>query len=466
MITEESVLIVDDEPDARQLLAKILEKEGLKTQSVESAELAFPMLRQERFAVVLLDYNLPGMKGMDAIEKFLLEDPDLKIVMVTSHGSIKLAVEAVKKGAFNFLEKPFDLDDVRMTVRQAIESHDLSRKNRQMIDQIRDSSQSEYVLGKSPAMAAVWNTLAKVAPSEACVLIEGESGSGKEVVAKAIHQNSLRKDKVFVALNCAALSRELIESELFGHAKGAFTGAVNTRKGRFEVADGGTLFLDEIGEIPMDLQSKLLRVLQEKTFERVGETISRRVNVRILAATNRDLQQSVKTGQFREDLYFRLNVINLKVPALRDRKEDISDLTQFFLARLSVERGLDLASLSPEARQFLMNYSFPGNIRELANMLERASILCSNNLIQPRDLAPQGGPANENLLKQPPVTQSSEAAKPFAVAKEEFEMAYLTRLLLLAKGNISLAARMAEMDRNNFKDKLKKHGVQGENFKD
>lgn len=465
MASNQTVLVVDDEPDARQLLTKVLEKEGFRAKAVDCAEAAFAVLRQERVPVVLLDHHLPGEKGIDAVEKILVEDPDIKIIMVTAHGSIKLAVEAVKKGAFNFLEKPFDLDEVRLTVRQAIDSYNVNLRNRQMAEQIRDASQTEYVLGKSPAMQAVWRTVAKVAPSDACVLIEGESGSGKEVVAKAIHQNSARRDKAFVALNCAALSRELIETELFGHIKGAFTGAIAMRKGRFEVADGGTLFLDEIGEIPIDLQAKLLRVVQERSFERVGETISRTVDVRILAATNRDLQQAVAQGTFREDLYFRLNVINLKIPPLRERQEDIVDLSQFFLARLSVERGRTLANLSPAALQFLMNYSFPGNIRELANMIERASILCSHNTILPQDLAPQGGPANEKLLKQTPPENLGEA-KPFAAAKEEFEMAYLTRLLLLAKGNISMAARMAEMDRNNFKDKLKKYGVQGENFKE
>lgn len=455
----ESILIVDDEADARQLLTKVIEKEGLSAVAVDSGERALEVICGQRFAAVLLDYNLPGQDGIATLKAILQADADAKVIMVTSHGSVKLAVQAITLGAVNFLEKPFDLDEVRIACKTALRQYHADRENILLREQVRGQ---EFVLGRSAAMAEIWKIVERVAQADPPVLIEGETGTGKEVVARAIHRQSKRSKAPFVAVNCAALSRELIESELFGHVKGAFTGAVNTTKGRFEAADGGTLFLDEIGEIDPALQAKLLRVLQEKSFERVGDTATRRVDVRILAATNQNLQDNVKAGRFREDLYYRLNVVSLKIPPLRERREDLIDLIEFYLAKYAVSLGREALALSEEARRFLLSYGFPGNIRELQNILERACLLAKGHEIKLADLSMNtvAAPRSAANVADPTTHETN-----FAKAKTLFELGHLTRLLSMTRGNISQAAQLAGMDRNNFKEKMRKHGLQWEDFR-
>jgi len=384
----ETVLIVDDEKNYPPIIAAVLQEEGYETLTANSGQEALETLKQSDVDLVVTDMKMPGMDGMTLLEKIKAQDADLPVIMMTAYGTVEKAVEAMQKGAYNYILKPFDNDRLVLYVKKACEIYQVVKENRRLRSVVMSQYQFGNIIGKSKAMEEVYDRIQKVAPTPATVLIEGESGTGKELVAKSIHFNSPRREKPFIAVNCSALSENLLESELFGHEKGAFTGAVSMKKGRFELADGGTLFLDEIGELSLSLQVKLLRVLQEKVFERVGGVKPVSVDIRLIAATNKDLQEEVRHSRFREDLYFRLDVVRIVLPPLRIRTEDIRLLAHHFLKKYAPERtiGIPLTGIDPEVERLFHHYSWPGNVRELENIIERAVILSPGDTLRPSDL--------------------------------------------------------------------------------
>ena len=382
-----TILIVDDEPNYQIVLTEILKDEGYEVFTANSGLAGLPIVYSTDLDLVLSDMKMPGMDGIAFLEKIKEYNKELPVILITAYAEVEKAVEAMRLGAFTYLAKPFSNQQLLASVRKAIEHYGLIREIRRLRDEATPRSGFGGMIGKSPAMRAVYQLIEKVAPTPSSVLITGESGTGKELVARAIHNHSPRKDAPFISVNCAALSEHLLESELFGHERGAFTDAVTMRKGRFELADTGTLFLDEVGEMPPQLQAKLLRVLQDKSFERVGGNTTLHVDVRILAATNKDLKDEVDKGHFREDLYYRLNVIHIHLAPLRERVDDIPALVSHFLEKNSRSLGRPL-DISPEALRLLISLPWEGNVRELENTIERAAILCNSDRIEPEDVQP------------------------------------------------------------------------------
>jgi DNA-binding NtrC family response regulator len=388
-MTKANILVVDDEPNARTALAEILKGEGY---AVETAGDGFKAIaRMAEFApdLVLTDLKMPGLDGVELMKKVKEQDPELPVVVMTAFGAVETAVSAMRAGAADYLQKPLNSDELLIVLERALERTKLRRETAELRSQLRERYSFENIVGSSPEMQQVFKSVAQVAPSRATVLISGDSGTGKELVAAAIHHRSPRAPGPFVRLHCAALAETLLESELFGHERGAFTGADRKREGRFEQANGGTLFLDEIGEISLATQVKLLRVLQEREFERVGGNQTIRVDVRVIAATNRDLKEMVAAGRFREDLYYRLNVINLTLPSLRQRASDIPALAIHFLKRYAEENGKNVSTISDAALALLANHSWPGNVRELENVIERAVVLAESDALEPQHLPPE-----------------------------------------------------------------------------
>ncbi|MGD9114412.1 MAG: sigma-54 dependent transcriptional regulator, partial [Desulfobacterales bacterium] len=387
----ETILIVDDEKNYLRVLSAVLEDEGYEILTALSGQEALEIQKASDLDLVLTDMKMPGMDGIKLLENIKAIDPDLPVIMMTAHGTVDKAVEAMQKGAYSYILKPFDNERLTIYTKKAISMYQVVKDNRRLRDEVETKYRFGNIIGKSKAIRKVFDTIRKVAPSGATVLIEGESGTGKELVAKSIHFNSQRHDKPYIAVNCSALAETLLESELFGHEKGAFTGAVAKKKGRFELADGGTLFLDEIGELSQNLQVKLLRVLQEKNFERVGGIQPISVNIRIIAATNKNLKEEMLHGRFREDLFYRLNVVHVVLPPLKDRKEDIHLLVDHFLNKYASERktAVPVKGVDQEVDRLFYEYSWPGNVRELENLIERMMILCPNDVIRVTDL-PQG----------------------------------------------------------------------------
>lgn len=383
-----SILVVDDEPNYLIVLSELLKDEGFEVFTASSGEQGLKLLEDVDLDIAVTDMQMPEMDGLTFLKKAKQRLPDLPIIVITAFAEVEKAVKAMQAGAYSYLAKPFSNDELIINLQKAAEHYSLIRENTRLRGEIKGRNGFSGMVGKNKKMLQIYELIEKVSPTHASVLINGESGTGKELVAKAIHMNSPRDSKSFIAVNCAALSDNLLESELFGHEKGAFTGAVAMRKGRFEMADSGTIFLDEVGEIPLALQSKLLRVLQEKNFERVGGTKTLEVNVRIISATNKDLREEVAEGRFREDLFYRLNVIPITIPALRERMDDMRLLAEFFVAKNMEELGKEELSISPDALQLLMRLPWEGNIRELENTIERAAILCSNNVIEAEDVQP------------------------------------------------------------------------------
>ena len=384
----ETILIVDDEINYTLILAAVLEDEGFETLTANSGPEAMAILSESDVDLVLTDMKMPAMDGIDLLERIKKEDADLPVIMMTAHGTVEKAVEAMQKGAYNYILKPFDNERLVLYANKAISMYRVVKENRQLRRAVEGRYSFHNIIGKSKAMQDVFHIIRKVAPAAATVLLEGSSGTGKELVANALHFNSPRKDKPFVAVNCSALAETLLESELFGHEKGAFTGAVSMKKGRFEIADGGTLFLDEIGELSSALQVKLLRVLQERVVERVGGVKAIPVNIRLIAATNKSLKEEVAKGNFREDLFYRLNVVPITLPSLRERLEDIRPLVGHFIAKYSGERnvGLPVTGIDREVERLFYEYDWPGNVRELENVIERAVVLSPEEIIQVSDL--------------------------------------------------------------------------------
>lgn len=398
------VLIMDDEPAERRKIAGFLEAKGHEVVGVGSVPEAVDAIKRERFDVFLTDCNIPGVDALRTSDEARKINPDTAVIIMTAYGTIETAVKAIKAGAYDYLPKPVDPEQVALLIERVAERRDLIRENTELKEQLKERYKFDEIVSTSRAMEDVLNLAGRVAASNATVLLRGESGTGKELIAKAIHFHSARAGYPLIKVNCAAFPEALLESELFGHEKGAFTGATARRIGRFEAADKGTVFLDEIGELSAGMQVKLLRVLQEKEFERLGGNQTIRVDVRIIAATNRDLEAAIRDGRFREDLYYRLNVVSVVIPPLRERKEDIPALMDFFIKRYSAENRKKIAGVSAEVRDLLMRYDYPGNVRELENIIERAVVLAKAGTITTNDLPihirlPSGG--GEVRLRKP-----------------------------------------------------------------
>lgn len=386
MTNKGSILIVDDEKGQRDILNLILKKEGYSVVDVPGVREALAELEKREFDLIMTDLKMQGQSGLDLLEKVLADDPHQCIIMMTAHGSVDSAVEAMRKGAFDYLEKPLERDNLVLTLLRAFERIGLVRENRVLQKRIESIATIPNMQGEHPKMKEVFRIVAKIAPSNSTVLIVGESGTGKELIARAIHDGSPRRDKPFIAINCAAIPETLIESELFGHEKGSFTGANAREIGIFEAADGGTVFLDEIGEMNVAMQAKLLRAIQEKEIRRVGGKVNIGLDVRLVSATNKELEQEIKKGAFREDLFYRLNVIRVNLPPLRERGSDIKTLAEFFLEKYSKAAGIKVDGISKQTLKLLMNYSWPGNVRQLESVIERSVLMAESNYIEPDDL--------------------------------------------------------------------------------
>ena len=460
------ILIVEDERAIQLALSGLLRREGYDVEVAGSGDEALAKLAAAPCDLVLTDLALGrGASGMDVLKGAKRLRPETVVVMITAHGSEKIAVEAMKNGAEDYVPKPFDNDEIRLVVQRALERTRLERENRLLLEQLQKQYGFENLIGTGPAMQRVFATLQKVAETDLTVLVRGESGTGKELVAQALHNLSPRRQRPFVAVNCAAISRELVESELFGHEKGAFTGADARRQGRFEAADGGSILLDEIGDMPAETQAKVLRVLQERSFERVGGSKPIDVDVRVIAATHRNLEDEVKKQRFREDLYYRLKVVTIELPPLRERAEDIPALAQRFLERVTARLGLEKRQLGDAALARLVRHRWPGNVRELANVIEQAAVLAPGAVIEEADL--QLGGAGE-----PPAAAADPdaAGLSFGEAKkravDRFERGYLLDALRRSGGNISRAAEAVGMVRQSLQQKIRELGLRDEDWTD
>lgn len=382
----EKILVADDEQSMREFLQIMLSKEGYKITLASNGEEVLRLIERDIFDLVLLDIRMPRIDGIAALKKIKAVSPETIVIMITAYASTDTAIRAMKEGAYDYITKPFKIEEIKIIIKNALEKRSLQNENKLLKKVARERFHFDNIIGQSPKMIAIYELLEKVSPTKTNILITGESGTGKELVAKAIHFNSPRRDKPFVTLNCGAIPETLIESELFGHMKGAFTDAIATKKGLFEIADGGTIFLDEISELPLLMQVKLLRVLQDKEFKRVGGTEDIKVDVRIISATNKDLEEEVHEKRFREDLFYRLNVIQIKLPPLRERKEDIPLLAEHFLKRYAQELNKNILRISPDALRILLNYDYPGNVRELQNIIERAVALETSDELTTKNL--------------------------------------------------------------------------------
>jgi DNA-binding NtrC family response regulator len=442
------VLVVDDEPNARNALAELLRDEGYTTDVAADGQQAMKVLESFDPDVVLTDLKMPVMSGLDLLQQGKPLIPHASFLVMTAFGSIETAVTAMKRGAENYVTKPLDLEAVSALVERGVEKAKLSREATMLRARLDERFSVGNIIGEHPAMQRLIKTIAQIAPSRATALIHGESGTGKELIAQAIHQNSPRKLKPFVRLNCAALAESLLESELFGHEKGSFTGAVGRREGRFKQADGGTLFLDEVSEIPLSVQVKLLRFLQEKQFERVGGNETLTVDVRIVAATNRELRERVKAGAFREDLYYRLNVVELDVPPLRVRKSDIPLLAHHFLRKFAAENEVNIRGFTDDGLRALLSYPWPGNVRELENAIERAVVMCTGALIDSEHLPGRNGEgAHDVAMLVPGVTMA------------ELERMAILQTLEAVSGSTARAAELLGISRRKIQYRLKEWGM-------
>ena len=399
----DTILIVDDEPNYLIVLSELLKEEGFEVLTAQRGEEGLRLVEETDLDLVITDMRMPGMDGVELLRAIKSHNTNLPVIMITAFGEVEKAVIAMKAGAYNYLVKPFSNEELLVNIKKAIEHYSLLRENLRLRDEARIRYGFASIVGKNSRMQEIYRFIEKVAPTPASVLITGESGTGKELVARAIHVNSPREKEPFISVNCAALPETLLESELFGHERGAFTGATSLRKGRFELADSGTLFLDEIGDIPLSLQSKLLRVLQERSFERVGGDRSINVDVRIITATNRDLKNEVDEDRFREDLYYRLNVLHIHMPPLRERADDIPMLTEHFINKFAKMLNKPDLKITGEALRYLVGLPWEGNVRELENTIERAAILCSGDLIKPEDVHPDTVSGKEGTYWSPDV---------------------------------------------------------------
>ena len=450
-MASERILIVDDEEGMRRLLSRVLTREGYETSAVGSGAEALRLVASERFDLVVTDIKMPEMDGLQLLAELKEYEPSLPIIVITAYGTIENAVQALRSGAYDYIAKPFENDEIKLTVAKAFERERLLAENRYLHAELEGRYDFSGIVGGSLAMQQVYDMASSVAVSNANVLITGESGTGKELLARSIHYSSLRKEKPFVVLNCAAISEGVLESELFGHEKGAFSGALDTRKGRFERADQGTLFIDEVAEMSMAAQVKLLRVIQEHEFERVGGNKTISVDVRIVAATNKKLEDQVKNGNFREDLYYRLNVVNINVPPLRSRREDVEPLSRFFLEKYTSETGKKITDLSPRALSCLLAHDWPGNVRELQNAIERAVVLSKGSVLTPRDF-PQGMQGDDQICLQIP-----EKGGSLTDILEDLERQLIIQTLQREDGSQTRAAETLGIKRTTLRYKMEKY---------
>jgi len=448
------ILVVDDEPGVRSALSGVLRDEGYQVESVDSGEACLDRLSRTAYDVVLLDVWLPGADGLATLERLRERQVDVPVIMISGHGNIESAVRAIKLGAFDFIEKPLSLEKTMLVVRNALRQRRLEVENRALRARVDRRLQ---MVGESHAMRQLREQVAMAAPTNGRVLIFGDNGTGKELVARTIHELSRRRAGPFVEVNCAAIPEELIESELFGHVKGAFTGAVGDRRGKFELADGGTIFLDEIGDMSVKTQAKVLRALQEQVVEPVGGTSGVRVDVRVLAATNKELPAEIRAGRFREDLYFRLNVIPIFVPPLRDRKDDIPLLAEHFMAGFAREYGRRTKTLDAGAVAALQEYAWPGNVRELRNVIERLVIMAPGDTISGRDLTFLEGPLAPDA--EPSAGDDQVQGLTLQAARSRFEREFILKTLAAQSGNVSRTADVLGVERSNFYRKMRALGV-------
>jgi two-component system nitrogen regulation response regulator NtrX len=445
-----SILVVDDEPGVRSSVTGVLKDEGFDVEAVGTGEECLERVARTTFDVIVLDIWLPGIDGLTTLQRLRERNVDAQVVIISGHGNIESAVRAIKMSAFDFVEKPLSLEKTVLVVRNALRQRDLEAENRVLRARV---DRQQAMVGDSAPMRHLREQVSMAAPTNGRVLIFGENGTGKELVARTVHQQSRRRNGPFVEVNCAAIPEELIESELFGHMKGAFTGAVIDKPGRFEQASGGTIFLDEIGDMSLKTQAKVLRVLQEQVMERVGGTQRIRVDVRVLAATNKDLPSEIRAGRFREDLYFRLNVIPIFVPPLRERAQDIPLLADHFMALMAEEYGRRPKRLAPEAGARLQQYSWPGNVRELRNTIERLIIMVAGDTITAQDLAFLGRDG------APSAVQPGGVTMPLADARDAFERDFILRALAANQGNMSKTAEALGVERSNLYKKMKSLGM-------
>ncbi|HMA76477.1 MAG TPA: sigma-54 dependent transcriptional regulator [Candidatus Krumholzibacteriaceae bacterium] len=444
------VLIVDDEKSIRNVLVKLLSYEKFATLTASDGKSAIETVKNEVVDIVLLDIKMPGIDGIEVLEQVKRIDPSLPVVIVSGHGTVETAVEATKLGAFDFIEKPIDMERVLLTVRNGIKQGRLTRQNISLKKRVGGRTR---IVGEDESVKEVLGIIERVAGTNARVLVTGENGTGKELVARKIHELSDRSSESFIEVNCAAIPEDLIESELFGHEKGAFTGATTRRIGKFELADEGTLFLDEVGDMSLSAQAKVLRVLQESVFERVGGAEQIDVDVRVIAASNKDLVEEAEKGRFRKDLFFRLNVVPVEVPPLRKRRDDIPLLSDFFLKQIGEELGIAAKKISPSAIEIMKRYSWPGNVRELRNLIERLCILTKDKEIDKSDLSFLAGGGSSDLRNDP------FSIDDFQEFREFTEKEFLMRKLRKYDGNISQTARMLGMQRSNLYKKLEKYSI-------
>ena len=473
---KKQILVVDDEANLRRVLSAQLGRDGYEVHTAEDGESALAFLREHHIDLVITDLRMPKVDGMDLLRAALRDDPSRPVVMLTAHGTVDNAVEALKTGAFDYITKPFDQNEVRVVVKKALRTRDLASADasRELAPEAKQKEGPARfgIIGESTPIHDVYTVIERVADTPTTVLVTGESGTGKELVARALHENSSRKDRPFIKVNCAAIPKDLMESELFGYERGAFTGAVGSKPGRFELASGGTLFLDEIGEIPNEMQVKLLRVLQESEFERVGGIKTIRVDVRLIAATNRDLKREIAAGMFREDLFYRLNVVPIALPALRERRSDIPLLVSYFIVKFNTRLKKSIEGVEADALDRLSTYGWPGNIRELENVIERAVLFADSSKIRLEDLSeelrsPSGvdsprAHSSASASAPPAAGEAHEASAPSDGLKEQVKAAMsrlerdlIVRALQQTQGNVTHAARLLKISRKGLQLKMK-----------
>ena len=450
-----SILVIDDKENVRKMLSKTLEMEGYEVEAVEDGFIGLEKAKEKKYDLVLTDLKLPKMDGLEVLTKVKELDPEMAVIVMTAYGTVETAVQAMKEGAFDYLAKPFDPDHLNVLIKRALENRRLLAENVLLREELAHNLGYAEIIGKCEKMKEVSKLVRKVSPSDTTVLLLGESGTGKELFARAIHSLSQRRDGPYVAINCAAIPHELLENELFGSERGAYTGSVARKMGKFEIAEGGTIFLDEVGDLDIALQAKLLRVLQEKNFERLGGTKTISVNVRLIAASNADLKKAIEKKSFREDLYYRLSVFPLQIPPLRERIEDIPELASYFIEKYCTEMKKFKKTISRETMKLLERYHWPGNVRELENTIERAIILCEGKKIEPEHLAIRIQTPNEIRLRE-----GAGLKEVGQHAQAEAERSLIIRILNQSRGNKRKTAEILKIDYTTLFEKIKKYNIE------
>ncbi len=446
------ILVADDEPSHRQMIEAVLAAEGYEVTQAEDGQAAISAVEEKFYDLVIMDVRMPNVDGIQALQKIKQISPDIPVIIMTAYASVGSAVEALKSSAYDYLIKPLDIDELKILVAKALRFHQLEQENIYLKERLNDRFDFSNIIGRSRSMTRLFETVALVAPSDATVLIVGESGTGKELIANAIHQNSPRKDQPFIKVNCAALPETLLESELFGHEKGAFTGAMARKQGRFQLAHNSSIFLDEVAEMAPATQAKILRVLQEREFEPVGSTQTIKVDTRVIVATNKNLEKEIQEGRFRDDLYYRLNVVTVDVPPLRQRREDIPLLADFFLKQYAEKNRRPIEGFTPRATDLLMRYDWPGNVRELENIIERAVIMARGEMITPLEFPVDLQNLDEDLKESRIDLTPGRSLK-------EVEKVMILRTLEEVEGNRTHAARILGISRRTLQLKLKEYGI-------